>query len=112
MDAQRKAEIKRTYKEQTPRKGVFRVDCSATGQTWVDASPTLDSIQNRVWFSLRMGSHHNRALQAAWNEAGPDAMHFEIVEVFPEDASGYTLERLMKERKAHWMDVLQASSCQ
>ena len=112
MDAQRKAQLKRDYKQQTPRRGVFRVHCDATGQDWVDASTNLDSIKNRVWFDLRMGSHHNRALQQAWNEAGPDAMRFEIVEVFPEDASGYTLERLMKERKEHWMTELHASSCQ
>ena len=111
MDAQQKALLKREYKEQTPRKGVFRVHCTTTGQSWIDASPTIDTIENRVWFDLRMGSHRNRELQRAWSEAGPEAMRFEIVEVFPEAASGYTLDRMMKERKAHWLEEFDASPC-
>jgi hypothetical protein len=111
MTPQQKALLKREYKEQIRPRGVFRVHSTATGQNWVDASPTLDTIQNRIWFDLRMGSHRNQALQRAWDESGPEAMQFEIVEVFPDDASGYTLDRLMTERKAHWMAEFDAAPC-
>lgn len=108
MNAQRKDELKRAYKETVPRKGVFSIRSAATGQTWVDSSATIDTIQNRIWFTLRMGHHPNRGLQQAWTASGPEAMTFAIVEVFPEDATGYALERLMKERKQHWIAALEA----
>jgi hypothetical protein len=111
MNPSRKAELKRTYKETPIRKGIFKIVCESTGQTWVDASTSLDSIQNRIWFTLRMGSHRNRDLQGAWNAAGADAMRFEIVEVFPEDVSGFGLENLTKDRKKHWMEALDATPC-
>ncbi|HEX9950854.1 MAG TPA: GIY-YIG nuclease family protein [Rubricoccaceae bacterium] len=111
MNSQQKALLKREYKEQARPRGVFRVYSTVTAQNWVDASPTLDTIQNRVWFDLRMGSHRNRELQRAWNEGGAEAMVFEVVEVFPEEASGYTLGGLMKERKAHWMAEFHAAPC-
>jgi len=111
MNSSRKAELKRTYKETPIRKGIFKVVCKATGNTWVDASTSLDSIQNRIWFTLRTGSHRNKALQRDWNEAGPDTMSFEIVEVFPDDATGFALENLTKDRRRHWMEELNAAPC-
>ena len=89
----------------------IRVDCTATGQTWVDATTTLDTIQNRIWFTLRMGGHRNRELQRVWTAHGPDALSFEVVEVFPTDASTYAVERLLRDRQAHWLDALDASPC-
>jgi len=111
MTPEQKALAKREYKEQTHPKGVFRVHCAATGQNWVDASTTLDTIQNRIWFMLRMGSFHTRDLQRAWTEAGPDALTFEVLETFPEDASDLAVERLIKERTAHWRDAFDAAPC-
>jgi len=111
MNPSRKAELKRAYKETPLRKGIFKVVCTATGRTWVDASTSLDSIQNRIWFTLRMGSHRNRALQKDWNEAGPEAMSFEIVEVFPDEATGFGLENLTKERRRFWLEELKAEPC-
>ena len=112
MDAHKKAELKRAYKQTLPPKGIYKVHTSVTGQTWVDASTNLDSIKNRIWFSLRLGNHHNKKLQQAWNESGEEAMHYAVVEIFEEEVSGYALERLLKERKQYWLAELQAESCQ
>ncbi len=108
MDASRKAEIKRAYKETASRRGIFKVHCAATGQTWVDASPNVDTMKNRVWFTLGMGTHPNRDLQRAWDEGGEAAMAYAVVEVFAADVTGYDLQRMMRERKQHWLEVLQA----
>ncbi|MGA7304595.1 MAG: GIY-YIG nuclease family protein [Rhodothermales bacterium] len=110
MDSKRKAELRQAYKEAVPRSGVLKIHSAATGQTWIDTAANVDAIKNRIWFTLRMGNHPNKSLQQAWNESGPDAMLYEVIEVFKEDVSGYELERLMKERKQHWMDALQAES--
>ncbi len=112
MNSDRRAELKRAYKEAVPRRGVFAIRCSATGQVWVDASTDVDSLGNRIWFTLRMGSHPNRALQQAWNESGPEAMQYEVVEVFAQDVKAHELERLLKDRKQHWLQELHAEGYQ
>ena len=108
MNANRKDDLKRAYKEAEVRKGVFKIQSTVTGQTWVDSSATVDTVKNRIWFTLRMGTHPHKKLQQAWNASGPEAMEFAVVEVFPEDTSGYALERLMKDRKQHWLAKLDA----
>ena len=112
MDRATRAEIKREYKQAAHPRGVFAITCTVTSRVWVDTAPNLDTIQNRIWFTLRLGSHHNAALQREWNEAGPDAFRFEAVEIFDGDVAGYALDTLTKDRKAHWMDALGADSCQ
>jgi hypothetical protein len=112
MDTRKKAEIKKAYKETPSRRGVFTIRCSATGQTWVDSARNVDTIKNRVWFTLGMGSSPNRQLQQAWNESGADTIEYEIVEVFPDDISDFALEDLLKERKQHWLKELAAEPYQ
>ncbi len=110
MNSERKTELKRAYKATEPRKGVFAVRSLTSGRTWVDAATNIDTIQNRIWFTLRMGTHPNGELQRTWNQSDPDAMAFDVVEVFDEDVKGYELEALMKERKQHWMQELGAEA--
>jgi hypothetical protein len=108
MNNERKAEIKRAYKETAPRQGIFSITCAATGETWIDASGSIDTIRNRIWFTLGLGSHPNARLQQIWNQEGPDAVEFAIVEVFDADVSGFALDDLKKERRAHWLKQLGA----
>ena len=108
MDPKRKAELKRAYKEPPLRKGIFKVQDGKTGQTWVGASTHVDSFKNRIWFTLELGNHPNKEIQRAWNESGPEALSYAIVEVFKDDVTGYELERLMKERERHWIEKLGA----
>ena len=78
----RKALI-REYKE-TPRPmGVYRVWHPGTGASIVAASMDLPSTLNRHRAQLRLGAHPTRALQAAWNEHGPDSIVFEILDTLP-----------------------------
>ncbi len=110
MDPRRKADLKRAYKEAVRRKGVFKIHCAAGGRTWVGRSVTVDTVKNRIWFTLREGNHPNRELQAAWNAAGgEDAFAFEVVEVLPDELAGLALERRLKEREQHWAEELGAT---
>ena len=43
-------------KERKAVAGIYVVRCGASGQAWVGQTPNLDTIQNRIWFGLRMGS--------------------------------------------------------
>lgn len=99
----------RAYKERRVEAGIYAVRCAASGQVWVGATPDLSTRQNGVWFSLRLGSHREPTLQAAWHAHGADAFAFEPVETI--DAEG--LDRFgraarLKDRRDHWIETLNA----
>jgi hypothetical protein len=100
----------RAYKERTPPRGVFAVRCAATGQVWVGAAPTLDTMQNRLWFMLRHGQHRNAALQAAWREHGEAAFRYEILEQLAAEVPASRQADVLKARTAYWTAALGAAA--
>ena len=106
MDRQSRREAVRDYKERKIEAGIFAVRCLATGETWVASSRNLSQQQNGIWFSLRLGSHINRALQAAWNAHGGETFQYEVLEAIrDQDLSDYSRGVLLKERESHWLDA-------
>jgi hypothetical protein len=105
--AERKAAVA-AYKEQKVVAGIYAVRCLPTAKVWVGGAPSLATIQNRIWFMLRQNASANRALQAAWNEAGADAFSFEIVEKLDEESSPYFQAAALKDRLEHWRAALEA----
>ena len=103
-------ELIRNYKERKPHRGAFAVRCKTSGMVWVGVSPTLDTAQNRIWFALRLGSHHEKPLQAEWNEQGEASFEYEILEELDEDANPLALNDLLKAQKAHWAERLNAKT--
>jgi hypothetical protein len=99
----------RAYKERKVEAGIYAVRCTATGEAWVGATPDLSTRQNGVWFSLRLGSHREKSLQAAWNAHGADAFAFEAVEaVDTEGLDRFGRDSRLKERREHWIAALSA----
>src|SRR5947209_6598476 len=90
------------YKERKSTAGIYLVRCKASGEIWVGQSPNLDTIQNRIWFTLRFGSNPHQGLQKAWRDHGAESFTFEVVERLAEDESSYGKNALLKERMAHW----------
>lgn len=90
-EAQSRRELKREYKGSYRPMGVFQVRNTTDGRLLVDSSVNLPAIFNRLRTQLRMGSYlKNGELQADWNELGPDAFAFEVLEELePPDAPGY-----------------------
>jgi hypothetical protein len=70
----------------------------------------LEKIQNRIWFTLRQGSHTCRTLQAAWTAHGPDSLTFEECERLEEEETPYIRDALLKERALHWRSQLNAEA--
>jgi hypothetical protein len=105
----RKAAIT-AYKERKTFAGIFLIRCKATAETWVGQTPNLEKIQNRIWFSLRQGSHTCRSLQAAWTTHGPDNLTFEECERLEEEETPYIRNALLKERALHWRAQLSAEA--
>lgn len=105
---ERKAAIA-AYKERKAVPGVFAVRCDASGEAWVGAWADVDTIQNRIWFSLRQGAHHNRDLLTAWKKHGEDQFRFEVLERLDEkDDAFFTPNAFLKTRAAHWLRSLEA----
>src|SRR5215467_14280564 len=75
----RKALI-REYKESRRPMGVYRVRNTVNGRSLVGASADLPAMLNRHRAQLRLGVHFNRALQKDWNEFGPEAFEFEVLD--------------------------------
>lgn len=105
----RKAAIA-AYRERKVAAGIYLVRCLASGERWAGQAPDLSTIRNRVWFTLRHGSHHRRSLQAAWNAHGETAFAFEELERLDETALEAGRERVMKARLAHWCAQLRAEA--
>jgi len=103
----RKAAIA-AYKERRNAAGIYQVRCVATGQVWVGQTPHLGTVKNRIWFTLRMGSHTNRALQGAWSARGAEHFSFEPLEWLDDEDSPYVRDALLRERVDHWRLELNA----
>jgi hypothetical protein len=104
----RKAAIA-AYKERKGVAGIYAVRCTASGEVWVGQSPNLDTVQNRIWFTLRVAGNLNRALQRAWDDHGAESFVFDVVEQLEEDDLAYSRDALLKERLAHWRSALGAA---
>ena len=109
MDKDKKRQLARDYKERKVSPGVYAIRCMSTGEVWVAPSRNLDAQQNGIWFTLRLGTHPNKALQAIWNAQGEAAFAFEIIErVEDEDLTPYLLDAALKERIKYWRAELGA----
>ena len=97
----RKAAIA-AYKKRKSTAGIFAIRCGASGQLWVGQTLNLETIQNRIWFSLRAGSHSNVELQGAWSAHGGDDFKFEPLERLKDEESAYVRDALLKERFIHY----------
>jgi hypothetical protein len=75
----------------------------------VDVSPNLHNRQNGLWFSLRLGSHPNRALVQAWKDHGEAAFTYEVVEELPDaERSQWEMTNALKDLSARWREALSA----
>lgn len=112
MDKTSRREAARQYKERKVPMGIFALRSLSTGETFVGASRNLDGQRNSSMFSLRLGSHRNKALQSAFNTAGGEA-RFEFVvleQLEDEDLGPIGRDTWLKERERHWRAQLAAQS--
>ena len=109
----RKAAIA-AYKKRSATAGIFAVRCQGSdqgsGQVWVGQTLNLDTMQNRIWFSLRMGGHSNADLQRAWSAHGEGSFTYEPLEQLDNEELAYVRDKLLKEREIHWRAALNGLS--
>ena len=97
---ERKAAVS-AYRERKPVAGIYAIICGPSGQRWIGRALNLDTIQNRLWFTLRYGNCPHRSLQAAWNAHGQEAFTLEIIERLDEEALDCVRDRTLKDRLDH-----------
>jgi hypothetical protein len=107
--SQRKAAVS-AYKERKAVAGVYAIRCAATDEQWVGAAPDLSTIWTRRTFALWQGIETNRGVQSAWNLHRPENFAFKILEEIDLEQLTYGRERALKERIAHWRQVLDAAA--
>lgn len=81
-----RAELKREYKERVKPAGIFQIKNTVTGKFLLGSSLNLDGVWNSAKFTLELGNHRNRQLQADWKQYGPEAFVFEVLDQVPDDA--------------------------
>ncbi|SDP27468.1 GIY-YIG nuclease family protein [Phyllobacterium sp. OV277] len=94
------------YKERKLIMGIYAIRCLMSGTAWIGQSTTLDTIQNRLWFTLRLGNHPCRELQQAWNDNGAENFTFEELERLDNEDLVYVRDARLKERALYWRSLL------
>jgi hypothetical protein len=109
MDKSRRKELTQAFKERPREAGVVAVRCSASGEAWVGGSRNLDTEANKLWFTLDLGGHPNKALQAAFKAHGRSALTCEPVERFDiADLSDYEIKTRLTDLERNWREALSA----
>src|SRR5208337_4408427 len=102
-----KRELRREAKLRKVTRGVFALRCTASGEAWIGTGD-LNSSRTGLWFMLRNGMHHNKAIQEAWDSHGADAFQFDVLVSLEEDLSPMTIKDSLREGQKHWMKELGA----
>jgi hypothetical protein len=109
MTIDRKAAVT-AWKERKSAPGIYAIRCTASDERWLGQAPDMATVQNRHWFALRMGSHTNRALQAAWTLHGADALVFEVVERLAEEEDETVQASRLRNALRRWRDETGAAA--
>lgn len=107
--AARKAAVL-AWKERKAIIGIYALRCTASGEVWVGSSPTLDRVQNRLWFTLKMKSAKPESLQVAWDRHGEAALIFEALEQIEEKDIAFCQRATLQERRDAWAAKLGATA--
>ena len=109
MSIDRKAAVT-AWQERKSVPGIYAICCLSTGERWLGQAPDMTTVQNRHWFALRMGSHTNRVLQAAWTQHGADALVFEVVEHLAEEEDATVQASRLRNALRRWRDEMGAAA--
>jgi hypothetical protein len=101
--------IARQARDAFPPLGVYAIRDRETGRAVIGASRDVHASLHRAQFELRLRSHRDRTLQAAWDLGGAERLAFEVLELVKEnqapdfDYAGElaALEAFHREAEAH-----------
>lgn len=80
MDAERRRELKESYKEIKTWLGVVKLTNLRNGKVFIDSFSNIKNKEYYLRSQLNDGRHPNAALQADWKTFGSEAFSFEVLE--------------------------------
>jgi hypothetical protein len=98
------------YKERKSVAGIYALRCVATGEIWVSQASNVQTVQNRIWFTLKQGNSPRQGLQKAWRDHGEENLTFEVLETLADEESPFVRNALLMERMTHWRSALNAQA--
>ena len=111
MGEDRRKELIRRYHESDRPMGVYRVVNSISGYAVIGSSTDIAARLNRHRAQLELGGHPDRRLQAEWNDGGPGAFVFEVLDtITAKDEPGYDPTEDLAELEALWWERLVSAS--
>lgn len=69
---------------QRVKSGIYIITNAETGDCYIGSSVNMEKRLTQHRYLLRLGRHHSRLLQDAWNHYGEDAFLFDALETIPE----------------------------
>jgi group I intron endonuclease len=104
----KRADLKKEYKQAPRRAGIYQIKNTVNGKVFLGSSTNLHGPLNRDKFMLSTGMHKNEQLQKDWNELGPAAFSFDILEVIePKDDPNFSLEDELTLLEEIWIEKIQ-----
>lgn len=98
LSSEKKKELQEQYKQIKPDMGVLAVINKNKGKYFLEATPNLKAMINRVTFQLKNGSHIHKELQKDWQQLGAEQFEVKILE---------QLEYEQDENKTDYADELE-----
>ncbi len=103
----RKATLKRQYKENPPSAGVYKITNTANGKIFVGKGLNVQGKLNGQKAQLRWGGHKNPDIQADWNRYGSESFAFEVLDYLaPPDDPGQDMDEDLEALRRLWLDKL------
>ncbi|MCX5481167.1 GIY-YIG nuclease family protein [Kaistia geumhonensis] len=109
MDRERRKAAVDAYRKRKDAPGIYAIRSRSSGAVFVGQTPDVEAIANRIFFSLRFGSHPGAALQAAFDKNGEIDLAFEVLERIEPPETPYLLRAILKDRLSAWRSRLGAA---
>ena len=106
MDKKDRKELLEKYKQLKTYMGVTQIKNNINGKIYIASYPNLKNKWLTLQSQLNIGRFMNSQLQKDWNEMGPEAFTFEVLEEKEtEDVTDIKWE--LKQMEKPWLEKLQ-----
>ncbi len=103
----KRSELKRSYKENPPLAGIFKITNKANGKIYIDKGLNVQGVLNRQEFQLKNGSHKNEELLLDWKKFGPENFTFEVIDnLKPSDNPSFDINTELSDLESVWLNEL------
>lgn len=107
MNRERRAELKRAYRERKRTMGVFAIGNTQNGKQFVSSAIDEESTMTRHRLELDFGSHRNEALQRDWKTDGGEHFTFTVLDTLEYDETEHNrCVRDLAELESLWLERL------